>query len=57
MKFALLLDKPGCHLISETKLSAIFDVLHLDVWDTYKVQTFDENRTFLTIVGDHSCMT
>lgn len=47
MKFALLLDKPGCHLISETKLSAIFDVLHLDVWDTYKVQTFDENRSFL----------
>lgn len=43
--------------ISEAKSSAISNLLHLDVWGLYKSQTFDGNRTFLTIMDDHSRMT
>lgn len=43
--------------VSETKTAAIFDLLHLDVWGPFHVQTVDGYRLFLTIVDDYSRMT
>lgn len=39
------------------KSTTSFEQLHMDVWGLYKVQTFDGNIFFLTIVDDFTRMT
>ncbi|XP_055807046.1 uncharacterized protein LOC129875845 [Solanum dulcamara] len=43
--------------VSNTKSSTVFDLMHLDLWGPFHVQTVDGYRLFLTIVDDHSRMT
>ena len=52
-----------CHLAKQKKLSfpspnnmcnTIFELLHIDVWGPFSVETVDGYRYFLTIVDDHS---
>lgn len=43
---------PFPHSIS--KSSCIFQLVHLDVWGPYKLETYDGMRYFLTIVDDYS---
>jgi len=39
---------------STSRSTSSFQLLHLDVWGPYKVETFDGMRYFLTIVDDYS---
>lgn len=39
---------------SITKSAACFDLIHLDVWGTYKVTTYNSMNYFLTLVDDYS---
>lgn len=52
-----------CHLAKQNKLffpssnnmcNTIFEVLHIDIWGPFSVETVDGYRYFLTIVDDHS---
>ncbi|KAL3368368.1 hypothetical protein AABB24_009309 [Solanum stoloniferum] len=43
---------PFSHSVS--KATSIFKLLHMDVWEPYKLETHDGMRYFLTIVDDHS---
>jgi len=52
-----------CHLAKQRKLSfrtsnkvckEIFDLLHIDVWGPFSVETVEGYKYFLTIVDDHS---
>lgn len=42
---------------STNKVLAIFNLLHIDIWNPYHVPTYDGNKIFLTIVDDHSKIT
>lgn len=42
---------------STNKVEEIFQLLHIDVWGPYTMQTLDGNKMFLTIIDDHSRMT
>ncbi|XP_075102891.1 uncharacterized protein LOC142177593 [Nicotiana tabacum] len=39
------------------KSSDCFDLIHMDLWDPYRIATYDGNKYFLTIVTDYSRMT
>lgn len=43
--------------VSHNKSSAVFDLLHVDVWGPYRVPTIDGKRFFVTIVDDYSRLT
>jgi len=52
-----------CHLAKQRKLpfpsqnkvcNEIFDLLHIDIWGPFSVETVDGYKYFLTIVDDHS---
>lgn len=43
-------------LVSSIKSRQLFDLVHLDVWGTYKKPTFDGYRFFLTLIDDFSRM-
>lgn len=51
---AKLVRLPFSHI--SIKTSTCFELLHLDVWDPYKVATYDGNKYFLTIIDDFSRM-
>ncbi|XP_016548888.2 uncharacterized protein LOC107848624 isoform X1 [Capsicum annuum] len=42
---------------STSKSSSPFQLLHLDVWGSYYIETFDGNKFFLTIIDDFSRIT
>ena len=39
---------------STSSSTCIFQLLHMDVWGPYRVETYDGMRYFLTIVDDYS---
>lgn len=41
-------------LVSVTKSSQLFGLLHVEVWGPYKTATYDGMQYFLTVVDDHS---
>jgi len=40
--------------VSDSHSTAIFQLIHIDVWGPYKVPTYDKKHYFVTIVDDHS---
>lgn len=42
---------------STSRTCEVFSLFYIDVWGPYNVQTFDDNKLYLTIVDDHSRMT
>ena len=40
--------------LSNTATSAIFDLVHFDIWETYSIISMQGFRYFLTIVDDYS---
>jgi len=63
---SVVLDCNVCPLAKHTRhpfphststSNKVFELLHLDVWGPYHVETFDGNKHFLTIVDDFSHIT
>lgn len=40
--------------VSNSKSSAVFKLVHLDIWGPYKVPTYDRKRYSVTVVDDFS---
>lgn len=40
--------------LSKSYASALFDLIHLDIWGPYKEVTRGKYRYFMTIVDDHT---
>lgn len=40
--------------LSESRAAEVFDLVHIDIWGPYKVNTRGNHRYFLTMVDDHS---
>jgi len=40
--------------LSNTRASKFFDLIHVDIWGSYKHNTYDAFKYFLTIIDDHS---
>ena len=43
--------------VSKSIAASIFDLVHIDLWGPYRVQTITSGRYFLTILDDHSRVT